>query len=243
MEQPRVVLITGASGGIGRALAKKFAAEKAALVLWDVVKPDAVAQSVAAEGIDVLADEVDITSGGAVEQAAARAVERFGRIDVLVNNAGITRDALLFRMKEDEWDRVLTVNLKGSFLCCKIIGRIMWKQRSGRIVNVASIIGQIGNIGQANYAASKAGLIALTKTCAKEFARSNINVNAVAPGYILTPMTEKLPETVRQQMLDRIPLGRFGTTDDVADVVAFLASKSAAYLTGQVVRIDGGLVM
>ncbi|MFA5645104.1 MAG: 3-oxoacyl-[acyl-carrier-protein] reductase [Candidatus Ratteibacteria bacterium] len=243
MKQTRVVLITGASGGLGRAMAKQFAKEKSSLVLWDVVKPEAMVKQLSNEGVSLLADEVDITSMAEVDSAVTRAMDRFGRIDVLVNNAGITKDALLFRMKEDEWDRVLSVNLKGAFVCCKIVARMMWKQRSGRIINVASIIGEIGNVGQANYAASKAGLIALTKTCAKEFARSHVTVNAIAPGYILTPMTEKLPETVRNQMLERIPLGRFGTPEDVAAVTAFLASDHAAYLTGQVIRIDGGLVM
>jgi len=186
---------------------------------------------------------VDITKREEIEKGTKEVIEKWGTVDILINNAGITRDKLIFRMEEKEWDDVLNVNLKGAFLCSKIIGRIMYMKRKGKIINIASIIGQIGNIGQANYSASKGGLIALTKTCAKEFAKGGVNVNAVAPGYIMTKMTEKLPEKVKKKMLEDIPLGRFGKPEEVADLILFLASEKANYITGQVFRIDGGLVM
>ena len=239
----KTVLITGATGGIGNSLAAKFGAAGAHVVLWDIAPGEETIARLAQRGITATFQKVDITDRTSVEGAVKEVMAARKGIDVLVNNAGITRDRLLLRMEEDDWDQVLAVNLKGSFLCSKMIGKEMMSRRCGTIVNIASVIGQIGNIGQANYAASKAGLIALTKTSAREFARYGVRVNAIAPGFIMTKMTEHLPEKVRMMMLERIPLDVFGSPDDVADCALFLASDSARYITGQVVRVDGGLVM
>jgi 3-oxoacyl-[acyl-carrier protein] reductase len=243
MLKDKVAIITGATGGIGRAILQKFSDSGAKLVLWDVADPESIVKKLREKGIDAIGDIVDITKSSQIEISAKKIIDKFGRIDILINNAGITKDNLIIKMKEEEWDNVLNINLKGAFLCTKIIGKIMWLQHSGKIINMASIIGQIGNMGQVNYSASKAGLIALTKTSAKEFARANIQVNAVAPGYIMTPMTEKLPEQVKNKMLQAIPLEKFGSPDDVAEVVLFFASDKSNYITGQVLRVDGGLVM
>ena len=240
----RIAIVTGAARGIGQAIAVKLASEGADLALCDVEK-DCLTETaglVAAKGRRVECFAVDVSNGAAVQAAVDQVAEKFGKIDILVNNAGITRDTLLIRMSEEDWDKVLQVNLKGAFLFTKAVARPMMKQRSGAIVNVASIIGLIGNAGQCNYAASKAGLIALTKSVAKELAARNIRANAVAPGFIKTKMTEKLTEDIQKKMLEAIPLGRFGLPEDVANVVLFLASDAASYVTGQVLTVCGGMV-
>ena len=240
----RIAIVTGAARGIGQAIAVKLASEGADIALCDVEKDwlTETAGLIAATGRRVECFAVDVSNGAAVQAAVDQIAEKFGKIDILVNNAGITRDTLLIRMSEEDWDKVLQVNLKGAFLFTKAVARPMMKQRAGAIVNVASIIGLIGNAGQCNYAASKAGLIALTKSVAKELAARNIRANAVAPGFIKTKMTEKLTEDIQKKMLEAIPLGRFGLPEDVANVVLFLASDAASYVTGQVLTVCGGMV-
>jgi 3-oxoacyl-[acyl-carrier protein] reductase len=241
----KTALVTGAARGIGQAIAGELATQGADLVLCDLQEDwlGETAGIVTARGRKALCLPVDVGNGESVAGAVEAAVKAWGRIDVLVNNAGITRDTLLVRMTEEDWDAVISVNLKGTFLFTKAVSRHMMKQRGGAIVNVASIIGVIGNAGQSNYAASKAGVIALTKSTAKELAARNIRVNAVAPGFIETRMTDVLAEDVKQRMLALIPLGRFGSPGDVARVVAFLAGDASGYMTGQVLRVCGGMVM
>jgi len=241
----KVVLITGGARGIGRAITLLFAQEGADVVIIDVNLQEAekAAGEIAALGRKSLALQVNVTDYRKVEEAVNKILDKFTKVDILVNNAGITKDNLLLRMSEAEWDAVLNVNLKGSFNCIKAASRAMIKQRSGRIINIASIIGIIGNAGQANYAASKAGIIALTKTAAKELASRNINVNAVAPGFIQTEMTAKLPEDIKEKMKEAIPLKRFGSPDDVAKACLFLAGEESGYITGQTIVVDGGMVM
>lgn len=243
----RVAMITGCAGGLGRTLADKIAALGADVVVNDIPPAaegaEQVAEMVQQRGRSALVTLGSVTSADDVAAATDAALDRFGKIDILINNAGITRDGLLIRMSEDDWDMVLDINLKGAFLCTRAVARPMMKARYGRIVNIASVAGVMGNAGQANYSASKGGLIAFTKTSAKELAGRNITCNAVAPGFIETQMTEILDKEVRAQWLQNIPLGRPGTPEDVADVVAFLASDAAAYVTGQVLNIDGGLIM
>jgi 3-oxoacyl-[acyl-carrier protein] reductase len=241
----KIAIITGGARGIGREIALVFAREGCSLSLCDV-NPDALAatqKEIEALGRQCMTCVVDVTKSDQVDSFVQKTLDKFGKIDILVNNAGITKDTLLVRMSEADWDAVLSVNLKGAFLCAKAVSKVMMKQRDGRIVNMASIIGIIGNAGQANYAASKGGLIALTKSIAKELASRNVRANAIAPGFIQTDMTAKLPENVKSEMLKQIPMSKLGTANDVANLALFLVSDDSAYITGQVITVDGGMVM
>jgi 3-oxoacyl-[acyl-carrier protein] reductase len=241
----KVAMVTGGARGIGREIALAFAREGADIAICDV-NGDVLAatqKELEALGRSVITGIVDVSKSEQVESFVQKTLDKFGKIDILVNNAGITRDGLLVRMSESDWDMVLDVNLKGAFNCTKTVSKTMMKQRDGRIVNIASIIGIMGNAGQANYAASKGGLIAFTKTVAKELASRNVRANAVAPGFIQTDMTAKLSDEVKGEMLKQIPLGKLGTARDVADLALFLASDDSAYITGQVVQVDGGMIM
>jgi len=240
----KVAIVTGAARGIGKAIAQKLSREGATVVICDLMEEiSATAEELSSEGATVLPIKVDVTNTEAVESMVQETIDKLGRIDILVNNAGIVRDALLVRMKESDWDAVISVNLKGTFNCTKAVAKPMMKQRAGRIVNMASVMGIIGNVGQANYSASKAGIIGLTKSSAKELGRRGITVNAIAPGFIMSKMTESLPEDQKEQALKSIPLGFLGSPEDIANLVAFLVSDSARYITGQVIKVDGGLVM
>ncbi len=241
----KVAVVTGGARGIGRAIAAELGSAGASLALVDVLKEaaEATAAEFRAAGRTAEAFAANVASCADAERMVGEVLARFGRIDILVNNAGITRDNLILRMKEEEWDAVLAVNLKGTFNCLKAVSRPMVKAHGGRIVNIASVVGLMGNAGQANYSASKAGVIGLTKSAAKELASRGVTVNAVAPGYILTEMTEKLNEAAREAFLKVIPLGRAGTPEDVARAVRFLCSDAAAYITGQVLQVDGGMLM
>ena len=242
----KVALITGSARGLGRAIAEKLAGEQAKIAITDI--NDASAAATAAEiakqyGAETIALKHDVASEASTREVVKAIMQRFGRIDILVNNAGITRDARLMMMKQEDWDLVLKINLTGAFICTKLVSKQMLKQNSGSIINIASVVGRMGNIGQANYSASKAGLIGLTKTTARELAERGVNVNAIAPGFIQSDMTHVLSEAVSQKMLSQIPMNLYGQPEDVANAVLFFASDLARYITGQVLNVDGGMVM
>lgn len=246
MLQGKVAVVTGASRGIGRAVAIELGKLGAKVVVnysGSEAKALEVVDEIKGLGTDAIAVQANVAESDSVQAMIKEAISTFGSVDILVNNAGITRDNLLMRMKEDEWDDVINTNLKGVFLCTKAVTRQMMKQRAGRIINISSIVGVSGNAGQANYVAAKSGVIGLTKTTAKELASRNITVNAVAPGFIATDMTDKLNEEVQSEMLKQIPLASFGQPEDVANAVAFLASDASRYITGQTIHVDGGMVM
>ena len=241
----QVAIVTGASRGIGRSIALALAAEGARLVVnyaQSATAAQALAAEISANGGEAISLQADVAQAEQVEALVKQTLDRFGRIDILVNNAGITRDTLLLRMKLEDWQAVIDLNLTGVFLCTRAVSKVMLKQRSGRVINIASVAGQMGNPGQANYSAAKAGVIGFTKTVAKELASRGVTVNAVAPGFIATDMTDQLPNS--EEILKFIPLGRFGQAQEVAGMVRFLAADpAAAYITGQVFNVDGGMVM
>ena len=240
----KTAVVTGAARGIGKATALTLADAGAQCALLDVMdEVKAAASEVAAASGRAEGYVVDVTDAEQINQVMKEIQSAFGSLDILVNNAGITRDNLLLRMTDEEWDRVLAINLRGAFVCTRAAARYMLKQRSGRIVNIASVVGVIGNAGQCNYAASKAGLIGLTKSAAREFASRNINVNAVAPGYVRTAMTQALPDKAKEAALTAIPLSRLSEPQDIANAVLFLASEESSYITGHVLHVDGGMAM
>ncbi len=241
--ESKVAVITGARRGIGRAIALKLAQNGADCVLLARTAPDELAQEISAMGRRALSLSVDVADDKAVERAFKQIVAEFGSIDILVNNAGITDDGLLIRMKLEQWNRVLETNLTGTFLCTKAAVRPMLKGSNGRIINITSVVGQMGNAGQANYAASKAGIIGFTKSVAKELGSRGITVNAIAPGFITTDMTAELGDEAKAMLIGQIPLGALGEADDVAEAALFLSSAGARYITGQVLNVDGGMVM
>ena len=240
-----VVLVTGSARGIGKEIAFAFAGQGATVIISDINAETCETTATEFKNSKLVADNFpcDVTNLSAVEKMINKILDKYKRIDILINNAGITKDNLFLRMKEEDWDAVIKVNLKGTFNCCKAIAKSMLKARKGKIISIVSVIGILGNIGQANYAASKAGIIGLTKSLAREFASRNINVNAVAPGYIKTEMTDQLKEETRQEILKSVPLKRMGTPADVAGACLFLASKEAEYITGQTIRVDGGMAI
>lgn len=241
----KVVMVTGASRGIGKDISLNFAKAGATVILIARTESSLseVHSQISNSGGTSYVFPLDVSSLPDFEAVAKSVYSEFGRIDILVNNAGITRDNLIMRMKENDWDDVLDINLKGVFSGIKAVTRFMMKNRAGRIINISSVIGQIGNPGQSNYAASKAGIFGLSRAAAKELGSRNITVNAIAPGYIMTEMTDGLAESIKIELLKSIPLGKFGTTLDVSNLVMFLASDEAAYITGQVLNVDGGMVM
>ncbi len=241
----KIAIVTGGGQGIGRSVAERLAREGAPVAVWDLDLSGATetVRAIASLGVEGEPRKVDVASWEEVKAAVETVVQRWGRIDILVNNAGVTRDGLLVRMQPADWEFVLSVNLNGTFHCTKAVLPVMIKQRSGRIVNLASVVGAMGNAGQANYAASKAAVIGFTKSVAREYAARNITANAVAPGFIDTLMTRKLPEETRESLKRQIPLGRLGQPEDVAHAVGFLVSEEASYITGQVLHVNGGMLM
>ncbi|HWQ89421.1 MAG TPA: 3-oxoacyl-[acyl-carrier-protein] reductase [Desulfitobacteriaceae bacterium] len=242
----RVAVVTGAARGIGKAIVLELAAAGATVVINDIGnldKAEETVQEITAAGGRAMVVQADISQASEVDRLVSTVIQEYGKIDILVNNAGIARDNLLMRMKEADWDTVMNINLKSVFLCTKAVSKGMLKQRSGAIVNIASVVGIMGNAGQANYAAAKAGIIGFTKSMAKELASRGVRVNAVAPGYIATDMTAKLPEEVKKEFIKGIPLGRIGSAEDVAKAVLFLVSPAASYMTGQTLSVDGGMAM
>lgn len=246
MLEGKIAIVTGASRGIGAATAKKLASLGATVVInyqGSKERAEEVKNEIAANGGNAITYQCDVSDFEACEAFIKDVHSQFGRIDILVNNAGITRDGLLMAMSENDFDSVINTNLKGAFNCIRFASRFMMKQRSGKIINMSSVSGVTGNAGQANYSASKAGVIGLTKAAARELASRNINVNAIAPGFIETDMTDALSESVKEAAVKQIPLGKFGSTKDIAEMVAFLASENSDYITGQVLNVDGGMII
>lgn len=241
----QVALVTGGARGIGKTIAANLAKKGVSLAIADVSVESAgeTARELASLGVKTSALRLDVSKSDQVVKAFEDIVREFGRLDIVVNNAGITKDGLVLRMKEEDWDAVININLKGVFLCSKEAVKVMVKQKYGRIINIASVVAFMGNPGQANYSASKAGIVGLTKTVAREYASRGITVNAVAPGFIATAMTDALAENVKREMLKSIPVGKFGSVDDVANAVAFLASPESGYITGHVIHVNGGMYM
>lgn len=245
VSENKTAIITGAARGIGKAIATTLAEDKINIVISDIDMDIALQtkEEILRMGVDAIAVRTDVSSHQDAEELALKTIEKFGRIDILVNNAGVTKDSLLVRMKDEDWDFVINVNLKGTFNCTRAVSKAMMKQKSGRIVNISSVVGIMGNSGQANYSASKAGIIGFTKAVAKELASRGILVNAIAPGFIDTDMTRALSDELRENLLKIIPLGRLGMDKDVAEAVRFLVSDKAGYITGQVIHVNGGMLM
>ena len=241
----KVAIVTGASRGIGEAIARKFCQEGASVMLCSrsAESVAAIAESLSSNGGDAKSTQADISNKTDVEALVDLTLQEFSRVDILVNNAGITRDTLFMRMKDEDWETVIQTNLTGTAYCMRAVTRPMMRQRGGRIINISSVVGVVGNAGQANYAASKAGMIGLTKSVAKEVGSRGITVNAITPGFITTDMTEKISEANQQKMLEMIPASSFGTPEDVAETALFLASDAARYITGQAIQVDGGMFM
>ena len=246
MLKGKTAIVTGSGRGIGKAIAIKLASLGANVVINDIIQSedaDITCNEIKSMGVGSICIKGDVRNIDDVKNLVDGTVKEFGGVDIFVNNAGVTRDGLMLRMSEEDWDLVMDINLKGAFNCIKTVARPMMKSKGGSVINITSVVGVMGNAGQANYSASKAGLIGLTKTTAKEFSSRGIRCNAVAPGFIESAMTDKLPEDVKNQYFDAIPLGKFGTVENIADTVAFLASDMSSYITGQVICVDGGLLM